>query len=249
MLDVAAPHEHFSTALYVAGADRAVEEITSRGAVPLFAGGTALYLKAMTEGLFEGPAADPELRAKLRAEAAEHGAEHLHQRLADIDPDAAAKIHPNDLRRVERAIEVYEKTGTPISKLQTQFGRASAKYDAVIMGLRREKADLHARIERRVDVMMAAGLLDEVRRLASAPGPLGKEASQSVGYKEMLAHLNGDCALEEAVELLKLHTRQLAKAQMTWFKRMENVEWFDVAADETIEHVVERLAAFVRALT
>ena len=247
MLDVAAPHEHFSTALYVAGAERAIEEITSRGAVPLFAGGTALYLKAMTEGLFEGPSADPELRAELRAEATEHGTAHLHQRLADVDPDAAAKIHPNDMRRIERAIEVYEKTGTPISKLQTQFGRASAKYDAVIMGLRREKADLRERIERRVDAMMVAGLLEEVRRLASAPDPLGKAASQSVGYKEMLAHLNGDCGLEEAVELLNIHTRQLAKAQMTWFKRMENIKWFDVAADETAEHVAERLAAFVSA--
>ena len=249
MLDVAAPHEHFSTALYVAGAERAIEDITSRGAVPLFAGGTALYLKAMTEGLFEGPPADAELRARLRAEAAEHGPEHLHQRLAEVDPDAAARIHPNDLRRVERALEVYEKTGTPISELQTQFGRPSEKYDAVIMGLRREKADLHERIERRVDVMMAAGLLEEVRRLASAQSPLGKEASQSLGYKEMLAHLNGECGLEEAVELLKLHTRQLAKAQMTWFKRMKDIEWFDMAAGETAQHVAERLAALVRPVT
>ena len=249
MIDVADPHEHFSTALYVAGAERAIEEIAARGAVPLFAGGTALYLKAMTEGLFEGPAADAELRAGLRAEAAEHGTAHLHQRLAEVDPKAAAKIHPNDLRRIERALEVYEKTGTPISELQTQFGRPSEKVDAVMMGLRRERADLHERIDRRVGVMMAAGLLEEVRRLGAAPNPLGKEASQSLGYKEMLAHLRGECGLDEAVELLKLHTRQLAKAQMTWFKRMEAVEWFDVAADETAEHVAERLAAFAQPVT
>ena len=249
MLDVADPHEHFSTALYVEGAERAVEDIASRGAVPLFAGGTALYLKAMTEGLFDGPPADPELRARLRAEAAEHGPEHLHRRLAEIDPDAAAKIHPNDLRRIERAIEVHEKTGTPISKLQTQFGRPSDKADAILMGLRRDKADLHERINRRVDAMMAAGLLDEVRRLAKAPEPLGQEASQSLGYKEMLSHLNGESTLDEAVELLKLHTRQFAKAQMTWFKRMERIEWFDVAPGETAAHVAKRLAAFLRDLT
>lgn len=246
MIGVADPGEHFSTALYVEGAERAIEEITERGAVPLFAGGTALYLKAMTEGLFEGPPADLDFRARLRAEAAERGPEHLHRRLAEVDPAAAERIHPNDLRRVERALEVYEKTGRPISELQKQFGRPNEKYDAVIMGLRREKADLHERINRRVDAMMAAGLLDEVRRLAAARGPLGKEASQSLGYKEMLAHLNGECALDEAVELLKLHTRQFAKAQMTWFKRMENVEWFDVALDETVDHVAGRLAAFLR---
>ena len=114
------------------------------------------------------------------------------------------------------------------------------------MGLRREKTDLHDRIGRRVDAMVAAGLLDEVRRLASAPRPLGKEASQSLGYKEMLAHLDGESALDEAVEMLKLHTRQFAKAQMTWFKRMENIEWFDVTPDETANHVAERLAAFLR---
>jgi len=245
MIDVVDPHEHFSTALYVRGAEAAVEDITSRGTVPLFAGGTALYLKAMTEGLFEGPGADPVLRARLRAEAAEHGPEHLHERLTRVDPAAAERIHPNDLRRIERALEVYEKTGTPISDLQKQFGRPNETVDAVVMALRREKTDLHDRIGRRVDAMMAAGLLDEVRRLASAPEPLGKEASQSLGYAEMLAHLNGECTLEEAVELLKVHTRQLAKAQMTWFKRMRNIEWFDVAPDDTPDRIADRLAAFV----
>ena len=249
MISVADPHGHFSAALYVEGAERAIGEITSRGAVPLFAGGTALYLKAVTEGLFEGPAADAGFRARLRAEAAERGPEHLHRRLAEADPAAAERIHPNDFRRIERALEVYEKSGRPISELQEQFGRPNEKYDAVVMGLRREKADLHERIGRRADAMIAAGLLDEVRRLASAPAPLGKEASQSLGYKEMLAHLNGECSLDEAVELLKLHTRQFAKAQMTWFKRMDNIEWFDVAPGEPADHVAERLAAFVRQLT
>jgi len=246
MIDVADPHEHFSTALYVAGAERAVEDITSRGAVPLFVGGTALYLKAITEGLFEGPPADPALRARLRAEAAEHGVPALHERLACVDPAAAEKIHPNDLRRVERALEVYEKTGSPISELQTQFGRRNERYDATLMGLRREKADLHDRIGRRVDAMMAGGLLDEVRRLSSGPQPLGKEASQALGYRELLGHLNGEISLEQAVERIKLHTRQFAKAQMTWFKRIPGLHWFDVAPDEEPEHVAERLAEFLR---
>jgi len=245
MIDVADPGQHFSTALYLAGAERAIEEIASRGAVPLFAGGTALYLKAVTEGLFEGPPADPELRARLRREAAEFGAPHLHRRLAEIDPAAAAKIHPNDLRRIERALEVCEKTDKRISDLQKQFGTPDERYDATLLGLRREKEGLHGRINRRVDRMMADGLLDEVRRLAAGP-PLGKEASQAVGYKELLAHLKGECTLDEAVEQIKLHTRQFAKAQTTWFKRIGDIEWFDLAPDETPEQIAERLVQFLK---
>lgn len=244
MVDIAQPHEHFDTALYVKGAERAVGQITSRGAVPLFVGGTALYLKALTEGIFEGPAADPEFRAKLRCQAAQLGTLHLHQRLEKLDPAAARKIHSSDLRRIERALEVYEKTGKPISELQKQFARPSEKYDTVIMGLRREKTDLRQRIDRRVDSMMAKGLLEEVRRLASSPGPPGRGASQALGYKELLAYLRGESGLTEAVEMIKLHTRQFAKAQMTWFKRLEGVEWFDVAANEAADQVAERLAAY-----
>jgi len=249
MIDVVDPHEHFSTALYVDGAEGAVRDIVSRGGVPLFVGGTALYLKALVEGLFEGPPADAEFRGRLRAERDRVGSAALHERLAEVDPDAAARIHPNDYRRIERALEVHEKAGTPISELQTQFGRPSEKYDAVLMGVRREKGDLHGRIRRRVDRMMSEGFLDEVRRLASGPRALGQEASQAVGYKELLAHLRDECSLDEAVEATKLHTRQLAKAQGTWFRRMAGMEWFDVAPAETPAETANRLAEFLRPLT
>jgi tRNA dimethylallyltransferase len=249
LIDVVDPHEHFSTALYVEAAVRAAEEMAARGARPLFVGGSALYLKALTEGLFEGPPADPAFRARLRREAAEHGTQPLHDRLAEADPAAARRIHPNDLRRIERALEVYEKTGTPISEFQQQFGSADGPFDATILGLRRDRADLHDRIDRRVDRMMAEGLLDEVRRLAAGPRPPGKEASQALGYRELFEHLEGRHSLEEAVELIKLHTRQFAKAQRTWFKRMEDVRWFHVAPDESAEHVADRLAAFLESLT
>ncbi len=246
MIDVAEADGHFSTALYLEGAERAIGEIVSRGAVPLFVGGTALYLKAVTEGLFEGPAADAEFRAGLRLEAAERGSRHVHERLAGVDPAAAARIHPHDLRRIERALEVYEKTGRPISELQRQFGTLSEKYDVILMGLRRSKEDLHERIGRRVEQMMRSGLADEVRRLACGPA-LGKEASQAVGYRELLAHLKGECALEEAVEQIKLRTRQFAKAQATWFKRIAGVEWFDLEPEEGPEHVAERLEQYLAA--
>jgi tRNA dimethylallyltransferase len=239
MLDVADPAEHFSTALYVGGAERAAREITERGRLPLFVGGTALYLKAVKEGLFEGPPADPAFRAAIRAAAVERGTDALHARLAEVDPAAAERIHPNDLRRIERALEVYEKTGSPISELQHQFGGTNPTYDATVLGLRRDKEDLLRRIDRRVDKMMAAGFLEEVRRLLMQP--LGQEASQALGYRELIAHLRGECSLDEAVEATKLHTRQFAKAQMTWFKRMERIRWLDIAPEETAESAAERL--------
>jgi len=230
LLDLADPHEHFSTALYTEAAERVAREVAARDAVPLFVGGTALYLKAVTEGLFEGPEADPAFREALRREAREFGQEQVHARLAEVDPVAAARIHPN-----------YAKTGTPISELQRQFGSPNTTYHATLFGLRRDKADLLDRISRRVDRMMERGLLDEVRRLLADPRPLGKEAAQAVGYKELIAHLQGECSLDEAVENIKLHTRQLAKAQMTWFKRNDRIQWFDVAPDEPPETIAARI--------
>lgn len=246
MIDVADPSEHFSTALYLEGAERAAADIHSRGKCALFSGGTALYLKALTEGIFEGPAADPEFRAKIRAEAAETSTAELHARLAKIDPAAAAKIHPNDLRRIERALEVYEKTGKPISELQTQFGTPGGVFgSAPVMGIRRTKEDLHERINRRVDMMVSAGLADEVRRVYDT---LGKEASQAVGYKEFGGWLRGEMTLDEAIEAVKLRTRQFAKAQMTWFKSMKNIEWFDVAPEESPATTAGRIENYLYSL-
>jgi tRNA dimethylallyltransferase len=241
MLDVTDPHEYFSTALYTEAAEKVAGEVAGRGAVPLFVGGTGLYLRAMTEGLFDGPEADEEFRAAIRREADELGSAHVHARLAQIDPAAGKRIHPNDIRRIERALEVYEKTGTPISELQKQFGSTNETYDATIVGLRRDKANLHDRINRRVDRMMKLGLLDEVRRLLDSPRALGREASQAVGYKELIAHLNGECTPDKAVELIKIHTRQLAKAQMTGFKRNTRIQWLNIPPNETPEQTATRI--------
>ncbi|MFO7900967.1 MAG: tRNA (adenosine(37)-N6)-dimethylallyltransferase MiaA [Planctomycetota bacterium] len=245
LLDVVDPHEHFSTARYVEKAEAAAEAIAARGNVPLFVGGTALYLKALVEGLFEGPPADPAFRAGVRRQAAERGNEFVHRRLAEVDPEAARRIHPNDIRRIERALEVYEQTGRPISDLQEQFGTPREELDATVLGLRRERADLLRRIDRRVDRMMAGGLLDEVRRLVSRPEPPGREARQALGYAELMQHLAGELSLDEAVELIKVHTRQFARAQMTWFKRMEWIHWFEVGPDEPAGETAGRLRRFL----
>jgi len=239
LVDVLEPSESFSVARYVEAAEAAVAEIAGRGRVPLFVGGTALYLKALVAGLFEGPSADWTLRTQLRRIAAERGSLHLHERLRTIDPAAAARIHPNDLRRIIRALEVYEKTGTPISELQRQWA-AENPHPPPIFGIARDRADLYDRINRRVDQMMEEGFLDEVRRLLGRRP--GREATQALGYRELIAHLDGEIeSLEEAVELIKRNTRRFAKRQLTWFRAFPEITWIQVGPGDTAESVARRI--------
>jgi len=244
MIDVVEPSESFSVARYVAGADAAIAEICRRGRRVLAVGGTCLYVKGLSEGLFEGPGADPALRAQLRQRAEAEGSAALHAELAALDPVAAARIHPNDQRRIERALEVYRLTGRPISELQRQWDR-SRRYDCRFFGLRREKTDQNRRINQRVGRMIEMGLVDEVRSLLAGPGGLGPVARQAVGYAEIIEHLEGRLSLEEAVEAIKINTRRLAKSQRTWFRRWRDVTWLDVPADEPPETTARRLLALL----
>jgi len=239
MIDILDPCESFSVARYVKLACEAVSDIAARGRVPLFVGGTALYLKALTSGMFEGPSADWKLRSRLRRVAAEKGSPFLHDRLRGIDPAAAEKIHPNDLRRIIRALEVFEKTGSPISQLQQQW-QNEGDDGPPIFGIERDRDDLYDRIDRRVDRMMSEGFLEEVRRL-SERGP-GREASQALGYKEMLAHLRGEIAdLDEAVELIKRNTRRFAKRQLTWFRAFPQIIWIHAGPHDRPEKIAGRM--------
>jgi len=230
LIDLVDPGEAFDTGRYVAEAERAVADIVGRGGIPLFVGGTALYLKALTEGLFDGPPADWALRHRLEAEAAEHGSPALHDRLRTVDPTAAVRIHPNDLRRIIRALEVHATTGRPISEQQTQFGSPSSRHDCVIAGIRRDRAELHERINRRVDIMFEAGLVDEVRGLLAGPQGVSHAAGQFVGYGEVIAYLHGECSLDEAREKIQTRTRQFAKRQLTWFRSFAQIRWVDAHA-------------------
>ncbi|MBM4041132.1 MAG: tRNA (adenosine(37)-N6)-dimethylallyltransferase MiaA [Planctomycetes bacterium] len=235
LVDIAEPHEAFSAGRYLEAAEAAIGDIVGRGKRPLFVGGTALYLKALTEGLFHGPSADWALRNRLIAEAEERGVPALHERLSAVDPAAAARIHPNDLRRIVRALEVHEATGRPISEQQTQWGKeAQPGRLCHIVGIRRERAELHERINRRVDTMFAAGLVDEVRRLLADPRGISHAAGQFVGYREVIAHLRGELSLEEAIEKVKAHTRQFAKRQMTWFRSFPQIQWVDAGLDSAV---------------
>lgn len=241
LIDVVEPSEEFSVANYVERAATAIADIQARGRPVLVVGGTPLYLKALTEGLFEGPGADSGIRARLHEQAEVEGMATLHRRLQDVDPAAADRIHPNDLRRIVRALEVFELTGQPISALQAQWDRERTWYDFVLLGLRRELADQNHRTNERVHRMMDAGLVDEVRSLLAEPEPLSRSARQALGYAEIISHLSGRIPLAEAVEMIKINTRQFAKAQRTWFKRFRKTEWLDLAPDTTVAEIVDQL--------
>ncbi len=240
LIDVAEPSESFTAKRYGELADAAIAEITSRGKRVFVSGGTAFYLKALAEGLFEGPSADPEFRRAFRERASREGLPALHAELARADPDTASQVHPNDLRRVERALEVYALTGTPISVLRTQWGSTRPGYDVHYIGIRRDREEANIRINARVRKMVDLGLVDEVQRLLAEPQPLSLQASQAVGYAEIIAHFEGKYSLEEAIEQIKINTRHLAKAQRTWFRRFSPVHWFDIAAGEPAQGLCER---------
>ncbi len=246
LLDVADPGETFSTALWARMAEGAITDIHRRGRVPIVSGGTPLYLKALLEGMFEGPAANAEIRRRLAAEADDAGAPVLHARLAGIDPAAAARIHPNDLRRITRALEVWELTGTPISDLQKQWGRQRPKWRPLVVAVRRTRQDLTGRIQARVDRMIAAGLVDEVRRLVARPGGLAQGPRQALGYAEVLEMLAGRRSPEGLAAGIVAHTRQFARRQMTWITRFPGVSWLDAAPDASTEDLAAQVVALWR---
>jgi tRNA dimethylallyltransferase len=222
LLDQAGPDEIFSAARFVALADQTIAAARQRG-VPLIAtGGTPLYYKALFQGLFEGPSSDETVRDRLRSL---EGAE-LHAQLMRVDPAAAARIHVSDQRRLIRAIEVHELTGQPISSLQKQWeSNHPARHPAMWIGLAWERDALNRRINARVKEMVAAGWVDEVRNLLKTYAALSKTAAEATGYKELIDHVQGRVSLEDAMEQIKIATRQLARRQMKWFKRFGDVHW------------------------
>jgi len=242
LVDVADPSETMSAQRFTALADAAATGIAARGRAVLAVGGTTLYLKALLFGLFRGPSADLGLRARLEEEARRDGLPALHGRLAAADPVAAARIHPTDLRRLVRALEVVEKTGRPLSDLQVEWKDLRPRYPHRLLALRRPRADLHARIAARVRAMEREGLLDEVRRLREAPGGLGRTASQAIGYREIGEHLDGRGTLEEALERVRTRTNRLARMQETWLRSFPGMEFLDVPADEGPEETARRAA-------
>ena len=232
-LDLVSPHEEFHLKAFLDVARATMEDTQRRGKPLLAVGGTGFYLHRLREGLFEGPGADWGLREALETRALPD----LRAELETLDPEAAAAIGAGDLRRTVRALEVSRKTGRPLSDWQRRETRGGM--EGVLLGIRRDPEDLRGRIDRRVESMFAAGLVEETRRLAA--GGLSRSASQAIGTKEVLGHLRGECGLEEAVEQVKLRTRQFSKRQMTWFRRFPDLRWVDAASGESAESLARRL--------
>ena len=236
-VDISQP---FSVADYQSLADTAIADIQNRGKRVLLVGGAGLYFRAIVDGLFEGPGADLALRKRLEGEAAQFGVDALHERLQTCDPESAERIHPNNLVRVIRALEVYELTGTPMSELQQQWHPEKQRYPFIACGLTMPRALLYRRIEQRVDVMLANGLIAEVESVLAAGYARDSVALQSFGYRELIAYLDGDCTYLEAISQLKQNTRRFAKRQLTWFRKDTRIEWLDRESTSDIVGIILR---------
>jgi tRNA dimethylallyltransferase len=194
--------------------------VEGRGRRALFVGGTPLYLKALLHGLFDGPPADEALRRRLTDQAERDGREALHRRLAEIDPAGAARLHPNDVRRVVRALEVWELTGRPLSAWQTQWAAPADLPPDRCLCLDLPRPELYRRIDARVEAMIAGGWVEEARALRGLGRPLSREAAKALGYREVFDYLDGRATLEETASLIRTRSRQLAKRQLTWFRHL-----------------------------
>jgi len=266
LIDIVEPSDSFSVAAFLDAALGAIEQIKSRNKTVIAVGGTALYIKALLYGLFEGPGTNEQIRNELRMRAEIEGLSGLYQELTKIDPVAAQKIHQNDAKRIIRALEVYQLTGEPISSFQKQWAdsqtmddgrwtmdekrttsdeRRATKNDWTIIGLRREKTEGNKRINARVKKMIADGLVDEVKSLLAEEKPLSKQAACAIGYAEIIEHLAGRKTLEEATELIKINTRRLAKGQRTWFRTFKNVHWLDIRPEEPSEEILSRAKTLI----
>lgn len=244
MLDLVEPDEPFSAGRYQREAAVCLDALHGRGARPLVVVGTGLYLRALVWGLCPGPQADARVRDQWLAREREVPGV-LYRRLTEIDPIAAAAIHPNDLSKILRAVEVHALTGVPLSALQTGHGFRSPRYPVVMVGLRRRRDDLCRRIDARVDAMVADGLIDEVEGLVRRGMSEDLPAMRAVGYRQLVGALAGRCAVDEAIRLIKRDTRRYAKRQMTWFGAVPDIRWIDLDADTALDATLERLMACV----
>jgi tRNA dimethylallyltransferase len=234
LIDEVDPDESFSVARYRELALRYIEDIIREGRRPIIAGGTGLYINSLLYNInFSQTICDEELRASLRREAEEKGNRYLYEKLLAMDPEAASKIHENDVKRVIRAIEVYTHTNKPISEHVKMSRLEPAPYRYIVYGLNWDREKLYLRIDARVDKMISDGLVDEVRHLVRMGYDKGTTSMQAIGYKEVLSYLRGEQTLEETVEILKRETRRYAKRQLTWFRRMREINWIDI--DETTD--------------
>jgi tRNA dimethylallyltransferase len=237
VLDIVSVCEDFNVARYRQLALAAIEDIRARGKTPLVVGGSGMYMSVLLDGIFEGKATDEGLRAALTQELYDLGQVFLHERLKALDPQAAARIHPNDPQRIIRALEVTLSTGKPLSQLQPQREGLWGKMPIKLFALNRPRAELYLRAEARIDEMFARGLVEEIKQVISLP--LSLTASKIIGIPEVTGYLNGEYDLQRAKYLMKLNTRHYVKRQLTWFRRDQRLTWIDIAPDQGAQQVAD----------
>lgn len=234
MIDIVNPDEHFDAALFSGIAHNKVLKLDKRRIIPIVAGGTGLYIKALIHGLFSADPADQDIRIRLKEEADAHGAGFLYKRLAESDPDSAERIHPNDTYRIIRALELAKATGKTISKHHGEHRFADKRYTVLKIGLQMEREALYDRINQRVDVMIEKGLVDEVSSLLERGYSQDLKSMQSIGYRHMVDFIKGCVSLDETTRTLKRDTRRYAKRQMTWFNADPEIVWTEPDKAEEI---------------
>ena len=244
LIDVCDPMTDFDVVQFQALAKPCIGEIHDRGHLPILVGGTGFYLQAVLYDIdFSKGGSDPTIREKYERIATEQGAEELHRRLEEVDPESATHIHGNNIKRVIRALEFYELTGIPISVHNREQREKGSPYQFLYAVLTLPREILYDRIDRRVDGMLAAGLVEEVQDLLNRGVPRSSTAMQGLGYKEIASYLRGECDLDETVRILKRDTRHFAKRQMTWFKRERSVTYFDKSAYATTEELIDAISS------
>ncbi len=245
LIDIHEPDHPYSVAEFQEQSRRLITEIAGRGKLPFLVGGTGLYVESVCYGYqFSETGADEAFRDEQLRYANENGAEALHRKLADVDPETADRLHPNDLRRVVRALEVFHMTGIPLSA-QLAPQTKQSPYDLCLVGLTMDRQMLYNRIEERIDLMLNQGLVDEVAALMDKGYAPGLVSMQGLGYKEIVSHLNGEFSYEEAVVLLKRDTRRFAKRQLSWFRHMKDIEWVDVTDSGNFSANYQKIRAII----
>lgn len=227
LIDIANPDEDYTAAQFKDDASKAIEDIHKKGKNIFIVGGTGLYIKALTRGLFKGPSKDERLRKKFKKLSEEKGRDYLYAMLKKVDPVSASKIHPNNEVRIIRALEVYHTANKPLSSFQTEHGFIEEPYETLQIGIAKEREKLYQDIETRVDNMIDAGLIDEVKRLIKMGYSPELKPMQALGYKEANNYLDGMLSFDDMLKEIKKNTKRYAKRQMTWFRKETDIKWLD----------------------
>jgi len=246
MIDIINPDEGFSVSEFKSKSEKIIDNILEKAQIPIIVGGSGLYVNSLIYDLDFGNAkSDNKIRDYFTSLYNEHGEDFLYEKLKEVDPESAEKIHKNNVKRVIRALEVHEITGRKFSELNTDIRKQSKKYDCILIGLNMDRKLLYERINKRVDTMLSDGLIDEVKSLIEKGYDKNLVSMQGIGYKEIVDYLEGNIDLEETVNILKRNTRRFAKRQFTWFLRDVNVKWFNINTINEIDFIVDDIYNFI----